>query len=73
MHRIGHVTAHKLITQHKSIEEILEIYGQKYDFPEDYMDQVKLAREVWLSPSEPVASMESFRLKEPAEDLKLVM
>ena len=72
--RIGHVTAYKLITQHLSIEEILSVYAHKYDFPDDYLDQVKLAREVFFQKAgEVLGDAQSFKLKEPAEDLKLVM
>jgi len=70
--KLGPLTAHKLLLQYPSIEEIME-HETKYAYPEDYLLQVQLARQVFLEPSEPPVDFDTFKLRDEAEDFVSVM
>ncbi|CAG8476859.1 10090_t:CDS:1 [Paraglomus brasilianum] len=48
--KIGPVTALKLIRQYKSIENIVDNCSYRFDFPDNYLDEVRVTRQIFNKP-----------------------
>ncbi|CAG8455487.1 10102_t:CDS:1 [Paraglomus occultum] len=69
--KIGPVTALKLIRQYETIENIVDNCSSRFDFPDNYLDEVRVTRQIFNKPPkvEAIGSV-AYEMKPESSDLE---